>query len=65
MNRKLKPTKSAQQIKKEQISSLVEYIERDIAEYKIIIKTKDKQLIEIKKNTAGSYKQLPRPNKRK
>ena len=54
MNRKLKPTKSAQQIKKEQISSLVEYTERDIAEYKIIIKTKDKQLIEIKKNTAGS-----------
>ena len=54
MNRKLKPTKSAQQIKKEQISSLVEYIERDIAEYKIIIKTKDKQLKEKKKNTAGS-----------
>ena len=66
MNRKLKPTKSAQQIKKEQISSLVEYIERDIAEYKIIIKTKDKQLIEIKKILQGainSYQDLTKENK--
>ena len=66
MNRKLKPTKSAQQIKKEQISSLVEYTERDIAEYKIIIKTKDKQLIEIKKILQGaknSYQDLTKENK--
>ena len=66
MNRKLKPTKSAQQIKKEQISSLVEYIERDIAEYKIIIKTKDKQLIEIKKILQGaknSYQDLTKEDK--
>ena len=34
MNRKLKPTKSAQQIKKEQIGFLLEDIEKDIAEYK-------------------------------
>ena len=43
MNRKLRPTKLAQQIKEEQISFLLQDIE-----------TKDKQLAERKKNTAGS-----------
>ena len=33
MNRKLKSTKSAQRIKKEQIAFLLEDIEKDIAEY--------------------------------
>ena len=36
MNRKLRPTKSAQQIQEEQTGFLLEDIERDIAEYKKI-----------------------------
>ena len=49
MNRKLNPTKSAQKIKEEQISFLLEDIEKDIAEYKKIIETKDRQLAGKKK----------------
>ena len=36
MNRKLRPTKSTQQIQEEQTGFLLEDIERDIAEYKKI-----------------------------
>ena len=55
MNRKLNPTKSAQKIKEEQISFLLEDIEKDIAECKKIIETKDRQLAG-KKNTLWSEK---------
>ena len=51
MNRKLNPTKSAQKIKEEQISFLLEDIEKDIAEYKKIIETKDRQLAGKKKHS--------------
>ena len=43
INRKLKRTKSSQQIKEEQIRFLLEDIEKDIAEYRNIIETKDRQ----------------------
>ena len=51
MNRKLKPTKSAQQIKEEQISFLLEDIEKDIAKYKKIIETKNRQLAKVKERS--------------
>ena len=49
MNKKLRQTKLAQQIKDEQIVFLLEDIEQDIDEYKKIIETKNKQLASIKK----------------
>ena len=66
MNRKLRPTKSAQQIKDEQIVFLLEDIEQDIEEYKKIIETKNKQLASIKKILQGaknSYQDLTKENK--
>ena len=51
MNRKLKPTKSAQQIKEKQISFLLEDIEKDIAKYKKIIETKNRQLAKVKERS--------------
>ena len=61
MNRKLKPTKFAQQIKDEQIGFMLEEIEQDIEQYKKIIQTKDKQLIDLKhilKAAKNSYQQV-------
>ena len=66
MNRKLKPTKSAQQIKEEQISFLLEDIEKDIAKSKKIIKTKNRQLAKVKERLQGaknSYQDLEKENK--
>ena len=66
MNRKLRPTKLAQQIKDEQIVFLLEDIEQDIDEYKKIIETKNKQLASIKKMLQGaknSYQDLTKENK--
>ena len=66
MNRKLKPTKSAQQIKEEQISFLLEDIEKDIAKYKKIIETKNRQLAKVKERLQGaknSYQDLEKENK--
>ena len=51
MNRKLRPTKSAQEIQKEQTGFLLEDIERDIAEYKKI------------KTAKNSYHELTKKNK--
>ena len=51
MNRKLKPTKYAQQIKEKQISFLLEDIEKDIAKYKKIIETKNRQLAKVKERS--------------
>ena len=67
MNRKLRPTKSAQGIKDKQIGFLLEDIEQDIEEYKKIIGTKNKQLTDIKKILKGaktSYQELTKENKR-
>ena len=66
MNRKLKPTKSAQQIKEKQISFLLEDIEKDIAKYKKIIETKNRQLAKVKERLQGaknSYQDLEKENK--
>ena len=66
MNRKLRPTKSAQEIKDKQIGFLLEDIEQDIEEYKKIIGTKNKQLTDIKKILKGaktSYQELTKENK--
>ena len=50
MNRKLRPTRSTQQIKEEQINFLLEDIGKKLEEYKKAIELKDKQLSDIKKN---------------
>ena len=49
MSRKLRPWKSPYQGKKEQISFLLEDKEKNFEEYKKIIETKDRQLVETKK----------------
>ena len=58
MNRKLRPTKSTQQIKEEQLSFLLEDVEKNLEEYKKAIKIKDKQLSDIKKILQGAKKKL-------
>ena len=66
MNRKLRLTKSAQQIKDEQIGFLLEDIEQNIEEFKKIIETKNKQLTdkkEILKGVKYSYQELTKENK--
>ena len=55
MNRKLRPTKSAQQIKDEQIGLMLEKIEQDIEQFKKIIDSKNKQLVDLK-NTLNQQK---------
>ena len=49
MNRKLRPTRSTQQSKEEQINFLLEDVEKILEEYKKAIELKDKQLFDIKK----------------
>ena len=49
MNRKLRPTKSSQQIKEEQINFLLEDVEKKLEEYKKTTELKDKQLTVAKK----------------
>ena len=44
MNRKLRPTRSTQQIKEEQINFLLEDVEQNLEENKKAIEIKDKQL---------------------
>ena len=66
MNRKLTLTKSLYQINEEQISFLLEDIEKNIEEYKKIIEAKDRQLLETKKNLQAaerSYQKLTKGNK--
>lgn len=66
MNRKLRLTKSLYQINEEQISFLLEDIEKNIEEYKKIIEAKDRQLLETKKFLQGaerSYQKLTKGNK--
>ena len=50
MNKKLRPTRSTQQIKKEQINFLLDDVEKNLEEYKKAIELKDKQWPDIKKN---------------
>ena len=56
MNRKLRPPKSTQQIKKEQINFLLEGVEKNLEEYKKAIEIKEKQLSGIKKILQGAKK---------
>lgn len=56
MNRKLRPTKSTQQIKVEQINFLLEDVEKSLEEYKQAIELKDKQLPDINKILHGAKK---------
>ena len=58
MNRKLRSTKSTQQIKDKQLSFLLEDVEKNLEEYKKAIKIKDKQLSDIKKILQGAKKKL-------
>ena len=48
MNRNLRPTKSAQQIKDEETGPMLEEIKKDIENFKIMISEKDKQLQDLK-----------------
>ena len=49
MNRKLRPARSTQQIKKEQIKFFLENVEKILEENKKAIELKDKQLSDVKK----------------
>ena len=60
MNRKLRPTKSTQQIKEEQINILPEDVEKDLEEYKKTTEFKDKQLSDIKITLQSNKKKLQR-----
>ena len=58
MNRKLRPTRSTQQIKEEQINFLLEDIEKKLEEHKKAIEIKDKQLFDTKKMLQGAKKRF-------
>ena len=65
MNRKLRPTKSAYQIKEEQIKFLLEDVERNL-EKKKAIEIRDRQLANAKKilkNAKISYNSFVKENK--
>ena len=49
MNRKLRPTRSTQQVREEQINFLLKEVEKNLEEYKKAIELKEKQLLDIKK----------------
>ena len=48
MNRELRPTRSMQQLKDEQVNLMFEEIEKDIENIKLVISEKDKQLRDLK-----------------
>ena len=48
MNRKLKPTKSAWQIKDEHVALMLSEIEKNIDSFKIALGNKKKQLVDLK-----------------
>ena len=65
MNRKLRPRKSEQQLKGEQIKFMLEDIEKDIENFKLVISGNDKQLHDLKNILlAGkaSYKKVKEEN---
>ena len=67
MNRKLRPTKSAQQIKDKQIGHMLEEIEKDIENFKIIVSEKGKQFRDLKNilQTAKTrYRKVTEENKK-
>ena len=56
MNRKLRPTRSTQYIKEEQMKFLFEDVKKNLEEYKKAIELIDKQLLDIKKILQGAKK---------
>ena len=48
MSRKLRSTRSAEQLKNEQINLMLEEIEKGIENFKLVISEKDKQLRDLK-----------------
>ena len=48
MNRELRPTRSGQQLKDEQVNLMLDEIEKDIENIKLVISEKDKQLRDLK-----------------
>ena len=56
MNRKLRPTKSTQQIKEEQINFLLEGVDKNLEEYKKAIEIKDKRFSDVKNILEGAKK---------
>ena len=56
MKRKLRPTKSLYKLENEQVSFLLEEIDKNLEEYKKNSRNKDKQLVEVKKKTVRSKK---------
>ena len=56
MNRRLRPTRSTQQIKAEQINFLLEDVEKNLEECKKAIESRDNQLSDIKKILQGAKK---------
>ena len=50
MSRRIRSTKSSQQIKEEQIKFLIQDVEKKLEGYKKSLELKDKQLFDIKKN---------------
>ena len=66
MNRKVRPTKSAQQIRDEQIALMLGEIENDIEKFKIALSNKDKQLVglgKLLKAKKNEYQKLVKENK--
>ena len=66
MKRKLRRTKSPQQINEEQVNFLKEDIEKNLEEYKTAIELREKQLADIKRILKGanvSYNNLFKKNK--
>ena len=65
MNRKLRPRKSEQQLKDEQIKFMLEEIEKDIENFKLVISENDKQLHDLKNILfpgKASYKKVKEEN---
>ena len=56
MKRKVRPKKSAQQIKKEKINFLLEEVEKNLEQHRKAIELKDRQLSEVKKVLQGAQK---------
>ena len=67
MNRKLSnhPSKSLQQTKDEQIALILSEIENDIEKFKIGLKDKDKQLLDLAKLLKAAKKGISKSSKRK
>ena len=66
MSRRIRSTKSSQQIKEEQIKFLLEDVEKNLEEYKKALELKDKQLSDVKRilqNAKVSYDSVVRENK--